>query len=82
MKLITCNSNKPLAESIANQLGIKLCDATIKTFSDNEIIVEINENIRGEDVYIIQSTSDPVNDNIILWETKKVDNMEKEESNK
>ncbi len=65
MKLITCNSNKPLAESIANQLGIKLCDATIKTFSDNEIIVEINENIRGEDVYIIQSTSDPVNDNIM-----------------
>ena len=65
MKLIACNSNKPLAEAISKHLGIELCDASVRNFADNEIFVEINENIRGEDVYIIQSTSNPVNDNIM-----------------
>ncbi|PPR40598.1 MAG: Ribose-phosphate pyrophosphokinase [Alphaproteobacteria bacterium MarineAlpha5_Bin12] len=65
MKIITCNSNIPLAKAIASNIGIKLCDASIRNFQDNEIFVEINENIRGEDVYVIQSTSHPVNDNIM-----------------
>ena len=65
MKLIACNSNIPLARAIAENLGIKLCDSSVRNFSDKEIFVEINENIRGEDVFIIQSTSHPVNDNIM-----------------
>ena len=65
MKIITCNSNIPLAKAIASNIGIKLCDASIRNFQDYEIFVEINENIRGEDVYVIQSTSHPVNDNIM-----------------
>ena len=65
MKLIACNSNKPLAEKIAQNLGVKLCNTSVRNFSDKEIFVEINENIRGEDVYIIQSTSTPVNDHIM-----------------
>ncbi len=65
MKLITCNSNIPLAETIAYHIGTKLCDTSVRKFGDNEIFVEINENIRGEDVYIIQSTSHPVNDNLM-----------------
>ena len=65
MKLIACNSNIPLARAIAENLEIKLCDSSIRNFSDKEIFVEINENIRGEDVFIIQSTSHPVNDHIM-----------------
>tara|TARA_B100001123_G_scaffold423712_1_gene534207 strand:+ start:3342 stop:4277 length:936 start_codon:yes stop_codon:yes gene_type:complete len=65
MKLITCNSNKPLSQAIARSLGTKLCNASVRNFSDKEIFVEINENIRGEDVFIIQSTSHPVNDNLM-----------------
>ena len=65
MKLIACNSNIPLARAIAENLGIKLCDSSVRNFSDKEIFVEINENIRGEDVFIIQSTSHPVNDHIM-----------------
>ena len=65
MKLVSGNSNKPLAESIAKYLGVKLVDATIKKFPDKEIFVEIQENVRGEDVFVIQSTSYPANDNIM-----------------
>jgi len=65
MKILACNSNKELAEAISSYIGVKLADATIRKFSDGEIFVKINENIRGEDVYIIQSTSPPVNDNLI-----------------
>ena len=54
MKIITCNSNKVLAEAIASYIDVKLSDATIKRFADGEIFVRINENIRGEDLYIIQ----------------------------
>lgn len=59
MKIISCNSNVALAESIAKQLNTRLSKASIKTFADGEISVEIHENMRGEDVFVIQSTSYP-----------------------
>ena len=65
MKILSCNSNKDLAQSIASYVGVNLSDATIKNFADGEIFVKINENIRGEDIYIIQSTSPPVNNNLM-----------------
>jgi ribose-phosphate pyrophosphokinase len=65
MKLISCNSNRPLAEAIATELGMALTDASVQRFSDMEIFVEINENVRGEDVFIIQPTSFPANDNLM-----------------
>lgn len=65
MKLIAGNSNLPLAEEIARYLDTTLTDATIKRFADKEVFVEINENMRGEDVFLIQSTSYPANDNIM-----------------
>ena len=65
MKIIACNSNKVLAKDISSYIGVKLADASIRNFADNEIFVEINENIRGEDVFIIQSTSHPANDHLM-----------------
>ena len=65
MKLISCNSNRPLAEEIAAYLKIPLTKATIRRFSDMEVFAEIHENIRGEDCFIIQSTSYPANDNLM-----------------
>ena len=65
MKLISCNANRPLAEAIADHLDCPLSAAEIKNFSDNEIFVRINENVRGEDVFVIQSTSKPANDNLM-----------------
>jgi ribose-phosphate pyrophosphokinase len=65
MKILACNSNKELAEAISSYIGVKLADATIRNFADGEIFIKINENIRGEDVYIIQSTSPPVNDHLM-----------------
>ena len=65
MKIIACNSNKVLAEAITSYIGVKLAEAVIRKFSDGEIFVKINENIRGEDIFIIQSTSPPVNDNLM-----------------
>jgi len=65
MKLITGNSNLTLAQGIAKYLGKKLTDATIKRFADEEVFVEINENMRGEDVFLIQSTSFPANDHMM-----------------
>ena len=65
MKILACNSNKELAEAISTYIGVKLADATIRKFGDDEIFVEINENIRGEDVFIIQSTSHPANDHLM-----------------
>jgi ribose-phosphate pyrophosphokinase len=59
IKLISGNSNLPLARKISDYLKIPLCDAEIKRFSDGEIAVKINENIRGKDVFIIQSTNPP-----------------------
>ena len=65
MKLLACNSNLALSEEIAMILNIPLTKANIKRFSDEEIFVEVNENVRGQDVYVIQSTSKPANDNLI-----------------
>ena len=65
MKLLSCNSNLALSEEIATTLNIPLTKASIKKFSDEEIFVEVNENVRGQDVYVIQSTSKPANDNLI-----------------
>ena len=65
MKLIAGNSNIELAKSISSYIGVNLADALIRKFADGEIFVKINENIRGEDVYIIQSTSPPVNDHLM-----------------
>lgn len=65
MKIISGNSNHDLSKEIADYIKIKLADATITKFSDKEIFVEIHENVRGEDVFIIQSTSFPANDNLM-----------------
>ncbi|MHA8137838.1 ribose-phosphate diphosphokinase [Lactobacillaceae bacterium Scapto_B20] len=64
-KLFALNSNRPLAEKIADKMGIELGKATVNHFSDGEIQIQIEESIRGDDVYIIQSTSEPVNDNLM-----------------
>src|SRR5437763_11713925 len=65
MKILTCNSNRPLAEAISAYLGLPLTRASVRRFSDMEIFVEIHENVRGEDVFVIQSTSYPANDNLM-----------------
>ena len=65
VKLLAGNSNRPLAEAIANKLGIELADARVERFTDNEVFVTINENIRGQDVFVIQSTSAPANDHLM-----------------
>ena len=65
MKILTGNSNKPLAEAIAAKLALPLVKAHIRRFADNEIFVEILENVRGEDVFVIQSTSFPANDHLM-----------------
>ncbi|MEC8077680.1 MAG: ribose-phosphate pyrophosphokinase [Pseudomonadota bacterium] len=59
------NANKPLAKLVAKNLGTTLGKASVKTFSDGEISVEIEENVRGQDVYIIQPLCDPVNNNLM-----------------
>ena len=65
MKIIAGNSNKSLAEAICAYNGVSLSDTSLRKFADREIFVEINENIRGEDVFIIQSTSHPANDHLM-----------------
>ncbi|MFV0314535.1 MAG: ribose-phosphate diphosphokinase [Anaerotignum sp.] len=65
IKIFACNSSHALAEDIAKKMGTTLGGAVVEKFSDGEISVKINETIRGADVYIIQSTSSPVNDNIM-----------------
>ena len=65
MKIIACNSNRPLAEAISAYVNLPLTKASVLRFSDMEIFVEIEENIRGEDVFVIQSTSYPANDNLM-----------------
>ena len=65
MKLLTGNSNKPLSKNIAKYLKTKLVNSSIKKFSDGEIYVEVNENIRGNSIFIIQSVSSPANDNLM-----------------
>lgn len=63
--ILSGNSNRPLAEKICQKLGKKLGHAELKRFSDGEVFVEIGENVRGRDVYLIQSTCRPVNDNLM-----------------
>jgi ribose-phosphate pyrophosphokinase len=65
MKLLAGNSNLPLARSICDYLETPLTDASVRRFADEEVFVEVNENVRGEDVFVIQSTSYPANDNLM-----------------
>ena len=65
MKIVACNSNRPLAEAITAYLQIPLTQASVRRFSDMEIFVEIHENVRGQDTFLIQSTSSPANDNLM-----------------
>jgi ribose-phosphate pyrophosphokinase len=65
MQIVSCNGNLPLAQDIVKCLGMELTKTTVKRFSDNEIFVEIEENVRGRDVFIIQPTSYPANDNVM-----------------
>ena len=65
MKVLACNSNPPLADAICAYLSISLTKASVRRFSDMEVFVEIQENVRGEDVFVVQSTSYPANDNLM-----------------
>ena len=64
-KILSCNSNRPLADAISKHMELPLTKADVKRFSDMEVFVEIQENVRGEDVFLIQSTSSPTNDNLM-----------------
>ncbi len=65
MKVLACNSNRPLAEAICAYLNLPLTKASVRRFADMEVFVEILENVRGEDVFVVQSTSYPANDNLM-----------------
>lgn len=65
MKIIACNSNLTISKRIAEFLGCELSDAEIKQFADGEVAVEIKDNVRGQDVFVIQSTSSPANDHLM-----------------
>ncbi len=65
MKLLTGNANTPLAQAIATYCELPLTDASVRRFADEEVFVEIHENVRGEDVFVIQSTGFPANDNLM-----------------
>ncbi len=65
MKILAGNSNLPLARAIAGYLELPLTNADVRRFADDEVFVEIHENVRGEDVFVIQSTSGPANDNLM-----------------
>ena len=65
MKLLAGNSNRTLATAIAEYLDMPLTRAQVRRFADNEVFVTIDENVRGEDVFVIQSTSFPANDNLM-----------------
>ena len=65
MKIVACNANRPLAEAVAAQLNMPLTKASIRRFADMEVFVEILENVRGEDVFVVQPTSFPANDTLM-----------------
>lgn len=65
LKIFSLNSNEPLAQKIAQEVGVELGKSSVKKFSDGEIQINIDESIRGADVFIVQSTSAPVNDNLM-----------------
>ena len=64
-KILACNSNRPLADAISKYMNLPLTNADVRRFADMEVFVEIRENVRGEDVFVIQSTSFPTNDNLM-----------------
>ncbi len=64
-KILACNSNRPLAEAISAYMNLPLTKADVRRFSDMEVFVEIQENVRGEDVFVLQSISYPANDNLM-----------------
>src|SRR5271163_2573648 len=65
MKLLAGNSNRPLAEAISQYLKLPVTKAVVRRFADMEVFVEVQENVRGEDIFVIQSTSFPANDNLM-----------------
>jgi ribose-phosphate pyrophosphokinase len=65
MKLMAGNSNLPLAQAVATYLELPLTNASVRRFADEEVFVEIHENVRGEDIFVLQSTSYPTNDNLM-----------------
>lgn len=65
MKILACNGNRPLALGICNELGVEPVAANIRRFADSEVYAEIHENVRGSDVFIVQPTACPANDNLI-----------------
>src|SRR6266567_1124464 len=65
LKLLTGNANRPLAEEIAQYLRVPVADAEVARFSDGEVYVQVNENVRGADVFVIQPTCPPVNDTLM-----------------
>ena len=65
MKIMSGNGNLPLARAVAAYLELPLTDASVRRFADEEVFVEIHENVRGEDVFIVQSTSFPANDHLM-----------------
>src|SRR3546814_5181273 len=65
MKLMSGNSNLALGKDIASYLELPITDASVSRFADEEVCVEIHENVRGEDVFVVQSTSYPANDNLM-----------------
>lgn len=65
IKILTGNANRPLAQKVCEYIGIPLADAKVGTFSDGEINIHVNENVRGNDVFVVQSTSTPVNNNLM-----------------
>ncbi len=65
LKLFSGNANRPLAEEIAQYLHVPLSDAVVSRFSDGEVFVQVNENVRGADVFVVQPTCPPVNDNVM-----------------
>jgi ribose-phosphate pyrophosphokinase len=65
MKILSCNSNLPLAEAVSEYLDVELTSANVKRFADQEVFVEIRENVRGTDMFVVQSTAYPANDHIM-----------------
>ncbi|HEV8617772.1 MAG TPA: ribose-phosphate pyrophosphokinase [Methylomirabilota bacterium] len=65
LKLFSGNANRPLAEEIAQYLRVSVCDAEVTRFSDGEVFVQVNENVRGADVFVVQPTCPPVNDTLM-----------------
>ena len=65
IKIFSCNSNRALAKGIANEMGLALGKSDVGVFSDGEIAVSLNESVRGSDIFIVQSTCSPVNNNLM-----------------